>query len=418
VKFSFSVCDLDELYEERSRHRAKFDGRASPLENNLRDNDTREREAVRNLIGGQRIAVIAAILLWGLWDWSSTDAQQLADLRSASKEPLVLEEEGSFYVGGRTTHVSITGWDVLGSEFSRTYGAPGEVTVDQMYVQFQKPKDAQIHVPVVFVPGCCLSGKTWETTPDGRMGWYEYFTRKGYPTYLAEQSGRARSGFNAARFNEVRAGKESPSKQRAILLATYQLAWKGFRFGPKYGTAWPDEQFPMDSVGQLYKQFVPDLIMTTVPSLKAELASPVTHNPTVENLATLAKDLGGAVLIAHSEAAGFPVQAALKEQPGIKGIIQLEFGCFGNLTTRQATILAKIPILVVAGDHLDQPQPDHDCATEIRKINAAGGDISFIALPDVGLHGNSHMFMQDKNNLEVADVLLNWIRLHVEHRHP
>jgi hypothetical protein len=40
--------------------------------------------------------------------------------------------------------------------------------------------------------------------------------------------------------------------------------------------------------------------------------------------------------------------------------------------------------------------------------------MTFIALPDVGLHGNSHMFMLDKNNLQVADVILAWIDKHVE----
>ena len=34
------------------------------------------------------------------------------------------------------------------------------------------------------------------------------------------------------------------------------------------------------------------------------------------------------------------------------------------------------------------------------------------------MHGNSHMFMQDKNNLQVADILLDWIDHHVEHRKP
>src|SRR2546425_5551751 len=30
------------------------------------------------------------------------------------------------------------------------------------------------------------------------------------------------------------------------------------------------------------------------------------------------------------------------------------------------------------------------------------------------LHGNSHMMMQDKNNLQVADLILAWIHEHVE----
>ena len=48
------------------------------------------------------------------------------------------------------------------------------------------------------------------------------------------------------------------------------------------------------------------------------------------------------------------------------------------------------------------------------QINDAGGDMTFISLPDIGIHGNSHMFMQDKNNLQVAKVILDWIQKHVE----
>ena len=39
----------------------------------------------------------------------------------------------------------------------------------------------------------------------------------------------------------------------------------------------------------------------------------------------------------------------------------------------------------------------------------AGGNAELVALPDVGIKGNSHMLMQDKNSLEVADWLLAWI---------
>lgn len=340
-------------------------------------------------------------------------AQSISDVR-APREPLILREQGSFFVGGRQTQSDATGWDQIGFGFGT-----GDVTVDQMYVQFQIPFTLGLakHVPVVFVHGCCLTSKTWETTPDGRMGWYEYFTRKGYPTYLAEQSARARSGFNGTIYNEVRQGLQPPTAQPPVLIATYQFAWSVFRFGPSYGVAWPDEQFPIDKVNELFKQVIPDLILTEVPNLSAEFTSPTTNNPTVTNMATLARSLGGAILIGHSQSSGFPTQAALKDPAGVRGIIQLETGCFANLTPDQIAVLARIPILIVVGDHFTTPQPSSACATERQQINAAGGDMTFIALPTLGLIGNSHMFMQDKNNLQVADVILSWISQRVEHRH-
>ena len=62
-----------------------------------------------------------------------------------------------------------------------------------------------------------LTGKSWETTPDGRMGWDEYFVRKGHPVYVPDQVGRGRSGFNQAVFNNVRAGSTPPSRIPAWL---------------------------------------------------------------------------------------------------------------------------------------------------------------------------------------------------------
>jgi hypothetical protein len=369
--------------------------------------------AMLSLRTGIRVAVWATGLTLALS--VNAGAQQLSDVQ-APKEPLVLQQEGSFYVGGHPTNIAITEWTELGPDFGKMFGMPGQATVDQMYVQFQKPPGSEKRTPIVFLHGCCLSSKTWETTPDGRMGWYEYFTRKGFATYLAEQSGRARSGFNPADFNEVREGKKPPGDQPKMLLATYEFAWLIFRFGPKYGVAWPDGQFPIDKVDELYKQVIPDLILTEVKSLGEQFASPTTNNPTVANMATLAKDLGGAILVGHSQSSPMPTQTVLKGVGGIKGIIQLETGCFTNLSPEQIAMLAKVPMLVMVGDHWDAPQPPPDCKKEMEQVNGAGGDMTFIYLPDVGQHGNSHMFMQDKNNLQVADIIIDWIDHHVEKR--
>jgi pimeloyl-ACP methyl ester carboxylesterase len=310
-----------------------------------------------------------------------------AQSQKSIRGPLVLKDQGSFFVGGQTKALSPT----------------SDITINQMYVQYQIPEDVGRHVPVVMVHGCCLSSKTWETTPDGRMGWSEYFVRQHRPVYLADQSGRARSGFDASVFNEVRAGTKPPTGQPNMLWADHQFAWRVFRFGPTFGTPWPDTQFPVAYIDELYKQMIPDL--------NATLPMP---NPTWANMAALAVKLGGAILMGHSESSAFPAQAALADPTGVKGIIQLETGCLPNLTPEQYAILAKIPILIVVGDHFGTPQPPPACTTYLARITAAGGDITFDNLPELGIHGNSHMFMQDKNNLQLADLLLAWIDKHVE----
>jgi hypothetical protein len=47
-------------------------------------------------------------------------------------------------------------------------------------------------------------------------------------------------------------------------------------------------------------------------------------------------------------------------------------------------------------------------------IRSEGGDVTFLHLPEIGIHGNTHMFMLDKNNLQISGLMLDWISGHVE----
>jgi hypothetical protein len=42
-------------------------------------------------------------------------------------------------------------------------------------------------------------------------------------------------------------------------------------------------------------------------------------------------------------------------------------------------------------------------------VRAAGGKVDVINLPDIGIKGNSHMVMMDRNNGAVADVIQRWL---------
>ena len=325
-------------------------------------------------------------------------------LAVAAAPPLTIKEQGSFFVGGENKSVSQPAAGLLPAQ-------TGEITVNQMYVQYQIPLRGERHVPVVFVHGCCLSSKTWETTPDGRIGWSEYFVRKGRPVYLADQVSRARSGFDPSAYTQVRAGTLANQQMPSILEATHQFAWTVFRFGPKFGEGYPDEQFPLQAVAELYKQMIPDLNATL----------PQNPNPTWTQMAALGVKLHGAVLVGHSESGFFPEQAALLDPSGIRGIISIEMPCQTNLTTAQLTTLARIPTVVMFGDHLgDVTRPFswmdalNGCRTFIEQLKKAGGDAEVMYLPELGIKGNSHMLMQDRNSNQLADLLIAWIDRHVE----
>ena len=123
------------------------------------------------------VVLVAAAL--GLGGCAAPSAQNRAD------GPLSIAKQGSFFVGGR--NVSSNNLSLLPA-----YAPAGTIAVEQMYVRYQVPVDAQRR-PLVFIHGCCLTGKTWESTPDGRMGWDELFVRSGFPTYVIDQVSRGRS---------------------------------------------------------------------------------------------------------------------------------------------------------------------------------------------------------------------------------
>lgn len=95
---------------------------------------------------------------------SSAFAQQYATI-ATNPAPLTLKAQGSFYLGGELESQTT---DELGG-----ICPPGHVTVNQMYVRYMIPQEQTDSTSFVLIHGMHLSGKCWETTPDGRMGWDE-----------------------------------------------------------------------------------------------------------------------------------------------------------------------------------------------------------------------------------------------------
>jgi pimeloyl-ACP methyl ester carboxylesterase len=336
-------------------------------------------------------------------------AQALKDVQTSDK-PLVLKAQGSFFVGGDKVEQT---QGELGD-----LGPGGHITVNQMYVRYMVPQVGAGNIPVVMVHGATLTGKSWETTPDGRMGWDEYFVRKGHPVYVPDQVGRGRSGFNQAVFNDARAGSAPAANLPRWLRFSDEVVWPNFRFGSKAGDPYADSQFPVSAVDELSKQGVPDVSFGGVPN----------PNPTLKALADLAGQVNGAVLMGHSQSGPFPLAAALLNPSAAKGLVLVEpGGCPGaNYSDEQIKTLAAIPVLVVFGDHRDTPtgigirpswQLSFDsCQALITRLKAAGGQAQMLSPAETAVHGNSHMIMQDKNNLLIADLILKWIDERVSKR--
>ena len=345
---------------------------------------------------------VGAVLAVGLGTASNAMAQALKDVKTPDT-PLVLKAQGSFFVGGEKAEQTRSEVGDLAPE--------GHIAVNQMYVRYMVPQGGDGNVPVVMLHGATLTGKSWETTPDGRMGWDEYFVRRGHPVYVPDQVGRGRSGFNQAVFNNVRAGSTPPAKQPAWLRFSDESVWANFRFGLAPGQPFSDSQFPVSAIDELSKQGVPDV------TFGGGVPNP---NPTFKALADLAAQVNGAVVMGHSQSGSFPLAAALLNPGAMKGLVLVEPGsCPATYTPEQIATLAKVPILVVFGDHRDTPTglpalPTwqarfEGCQAMIGRIKEAGGQAQMISPAEIGVRGNSHMIMQDKNNLQVADLIIKWI---------
>lgn len=315
----------------------------------------------------------------------------------SASDPLTIASQGSFFVGGRNVKSN----DLAMVGF---FPPTGTITVDQIYVHYQVPVAAQ-RKPLVLVHGCCLSGKTWESTPDGRMGWDEFFVRRGFPTYVVDQASRGRSAADTSAIVQVKAGRGGPDKLPDVFGAGQESAWQIFRFGPEYPKVFPGMQFPLEAQAEFWKQMVPDW----------SRALP-TPNPTVPALSELARKLSGAVLVSHSQSGIYPFEAAALDQRSIAGIVSIEPGACPKASD-DMSIYKGMPILVLWGDYVDQHERWAGrlkaCREFASAANKAGAKAEVVVLNDVGLPGASHMLMQDKHSLKIGAWLADWLDRHI-----
>jgi len=78
---------------------------------------------------------------------------------------------------------------------------------------------------------------------------------------------------------------------------------------------------------------------------------------------------------------------------------------------RQLPTLQGVPILIVAGEASYHSSYDH-CTSQY--LTQAGVENTFVNLGDMGIPGNGHMMMLEKNNLEIAAFMTRWLEENVE----
>jgi pimeloyl-ACP methyl ester carboxylesterase len=313
-------------------------------------------------------------------------------------EPIRLRGMGSFHVGGRL--VEITGKPVREVVFTPG-GVPARIDpnglyqVEQMYVQYFLPQDRKGKYPLLLWHGGGLTGASYETTPDGREGWLNLFVRKGWDTYVSDAVERGRSGFASP--------DVWPAEPNFLTQAN---PYERFRIGQGPGS-WnadpsrrkplPGTQFPLEAYDQFTKQIVPRWLTT--------------DNAITAAYTALVDKVCPCVLLFHSQAGQFGFRVAQARPDKIKAIVAVEPAGIGD--PARAAALKDIPIVMIFGDYIAQDvrwpkmrQNDLDFGAAIR---SAGGSVEVINLPEIGIKGNSHMMMMDKNNAEIADLIQNWL---------
>lgn len=369
--------------------------------------------------------------------------------------PVTIEDQGSFFVGGVTK---------VSEHAAIPFGPPGQpapnrvpqqITIGQMYVQFQIPqRKAGPGWPVIMVHGSTHTGAALESTPDGREGWFPYFVRKGVSTYVVDQSGRGRSGFDQSVLHEAEARVlAGDAKGAADLIPNFGritdngawTAWFGhllpagsnittgklIRHGdpedpekPTDGRPHVAPLFPMGAVAEYYKQLVPNAEVT-LPGSTCAGCTPSNLSPantwTPQNLALLVEQLGGAIVATHSQSGimGHHMVRILKERGKldlVKGLITIEGGCSLPQSGLTAADFDAIPYMSLKGDYTGanaQCQETVDAIAKRRAGKQGTARADYLKLDEMGILGVTHMMMLDSNSNQIADIMIDWVNKHV-----
>lgn len=322
-----------------------------------------------------------------------------AALAGCAQAPIALKDMGSFHVGGREAVIS--GKPVREVVFTPG-GVPAKVDpngvyqVESMYVQYFIPQEQRGALPLLMWHGGGLTGVTYETTPDGREGWLNYFIKKGWAVYNSDAVERGRSGW--AMYPDIFKGEP--------VFLTKENPFERFRIGAGAGSystdpakrkMLPGNQFPVEAYENFVKQNVPRWTTTDDAIIAAYTA--------------LVDKVCPCVVLVHSQSGLFGFRVAQARPDKVKALIAVEPANGGDI--KQAARLKDTPILTIYGDYIERdarwPKIKAIGVNFLNAVRAAGGKPDIVDLPQIGIKGNSHMIMMDKNNQEVAAVIQSWL---------
>lgn len=319
----------------------------------------------------------------------------------AATGTITLKDVGSFHVGGEVVTLS----DLPVKEVQAIPGGPvrksdpnGDYQAGQMYVQYMIQANPVSEYPLLMWHGGGLTGVTWETKPDGNPGWHSYFLRAGFSTYVSDAVERGRASW--ARYPEI--VKSEPEHR------TQNSGWGMFRIGPSDGyatdptkrVAFPEQQFPSESFDQFWKQAVARWTTSNSEAIKA--------------YGQLMDKVGPSILVAHSQGGSYGLTVCQNAPDKFKALVLLEPAGAPDPAKVDASKVKDVKYLVIWGDFFDKSKLWTTYRANVEKyldaVKKAGGTVDIIDLPAMGIKGNTHMFMMDRNSDQIAAMAVDWLK--------
>src|SRR2546428_4651421 len=135
---------------------------------------------------------------------TSVSGQSGQRLKRFLTAPLTIEDQGSFFIGGVpkvTDYATVVSPPAPGTAAATTPAPlqPHQITIGQMYVQFEIPVRKNGGGRGLMVHGASRPAPCLASTPHGREGRHPYLVRNGGPSYIVDQAGRGRFGLCQAR---------------------------------------------------------------------------------------------------------------------------------------------------------------------------------------------------------------------------
>lgn len=344
--------------------------------------------------------------------------------------PLAIADQGFFFVGLRDVDL------------------PHGRAVTGMHVQYQIPAEVRHPYPVVMVHGGGGQALDYLGTPDGRPGWATLFLRAGFAVYVVDRPGMGRSPYHP---DLLGPGSPPPVYEGMVMgfAAPATRPWPYPYPQARLHTQWPGSGTPGDD-----------------PALAQFLAG---SEPTVGDLVSMQEAMryaggdlldriGPAVLLTHSIGGSFgwlvadarpglvkaivavePIGPAFAELPGLGGLSwgltsipvsyeppvgdpaelgrQLRRAPEADLVdayvqaepAHRLANLAGLPVAVVTAEASWHAQCDWAIVEFLRQ---AGVDAGHLELAGLGIHGNGHLMMLERNNAEIAEAIVQWLAEH------